>query len=202
MDAAEENVTEDTEKTPMKIIIIGGVAAGASAAARLRRLDEKSEILLLEKGEFISYANCGLPYHLGKVIEDRDDLLVMSPEKFSAWLNVEVRTRHEVIAIDPAKKQVTAKTPDGERVFSYDKLLLATGAVPNSSGNVSPGILPLWTIGDMDRIADRLEGAKSAIVVGAGFVGLETAENPSRQSAGPVISNSEYTFLPASTRET
>ncbi len=177
MDAAEENVTEDTEKTPMKFIIIGGVAAGASAAARLRRLDEKSEILLLEKGEFISYANCGLPYHLGKVIEDRDDLLVMSPEKFSAWLNVEVRTRHEVIAIDPAKKQVTAKTPDGERVFSYDKLLLATGAVPNSSGNVSPGILPLWTIGDMDRIADRLEGAKSAIVVGAGFVGLETAEN-------------------------
>ena len=161
----------------MKIIIIGGVAAGASAAARLRRLDEKSEILLLEKGEFISYANCGLPYHLGKVIEDRDDLLVMSPEKFSAWLNVEVRTRHEVIAIDPAKKQVTAKTPDGERVFSYDKLLLATGAVPNSSGNVSPGILPLWTIGDMDRIADRLEGAKSVIVVGAGFVGLETAEN-------------------------
>ena len=166
MDAAEENVTEDTGKTPMKIIIIGGGAAGASAAARLRRLDEKSEILLLEKGEFISYANCGLPYHLGKVIEDRDDLLVMSPEKFSAWLNVEVRTRHEVIAIDPAKKQVTAKTPDGERVFPYDKLLLATGAVPNSSGNVSPGILPLWTIGDMDRIADRLEGAKSAIVVG------------------------------------
>ena len=95
----------------MKIVIIGGVAAGASAAARLRRLDESSEILLLEKGEFISYANCGLPYHLGKVIEDRDDLLVMSPEKFSAWLNVDVRTKHEVISIDPVKKQLTAKTP-------------------------------------------------------------------------------------------
>ncbi len=161
----------------MKVIIIGGVAAGASAAARLRRLDESSEILLLEKGEYISYANCGLPYHLGKVIEERDNLLVMSPEKFSAWLNVDVRTRHEVISIDPAKKQVTAKTPNGENVFPYDKLLLATGAVPNSSGTVSSRILQLWTIGDMDKVADRLTGAKSAIVVGAGFVGLETAEN-------------------------
>ena len=121
----------------MKIVIIGGVAAGASAAARLRRLDESSEILLLEKGEFISYANCGLPYHLGKVIEDRDDLLVMSPEKFSAWLNVDVRTKHEVISIDPVKKQLTAKTSKGEKVFSYDKLLLAPGAIPNRSGNLS-----------------------------------------------------------------
>lgn len=161
----------------MKIIIVGGVAAGASAAARLRRLDESSEILLLEKGNFISYANCGLPYHLGKVIENREDLLVMSPEKFSAWLNVDVRTRHEVVSIDPGKKQLTAKTPDGEKVFSYDKLLLAAGAVPNSSGSVSPRVLPLWTIGDMDKVADRLKNAKSVIVVGAGFVGLETAEN-------------------------
>ena len=77
----------------MRVIIVGGVAAGASAAARLRRLDESCEILLLEKGEFISYANCGLPYHLGKVIKERSGLLVMSPEKFSAWLNVDVRTR-------------------------------------------------------------------------------------------------------------
>ncbi len=161
----------------MKIIIIGGVAAGASAAARLRRLDESSEILLLEKGEFISYANCGLPYHLGKVIEVRDDLLVMSPEKFSAWLNVDVRTKHEVIAINPAKKQLTARTSDGEKFFTYDKLLLATGAIPNSSGNTSSRILSLWTIGDMDKVGERLKEAKSAIVVGAGFVGLETAEN-------------------------
>lgn len=161
----------------MKIIIVGGVAAGASAAARLRRLDESCQITLLEKGEFISYANCGLPYHLGQVIEDRDDLLVMSPEKFSAWLNVDVRTNHEVISIDPVKKQVMAKTDGGEKVFSYDKLLIATGSVPNSSGSVSSRILQLWTIADMDMVAKRLRGAKSVIVVGAGFVGLETAEN-------------------------
>lgn len=161
----------------MKIVIIGGVAAGASAAARLRRLDESSEILLLEKGEFISYANCGLPYHLGKVIEDRDDLLVMSPEKFSAWLNVDVRTKHEVTSIDPVKKQLTAKTPEGEKVFSYDKLLLAPGAIPNRSGNLSDRIMPLWTIADMDKVLARLSNAKSVMVIGAGFVGLEVAEN-------------------------
>mgnify|MGYP000001292127 FL=1 len=161
----------------MRVIIVGGVAAGASAAARLRRLDESCEILLLEKGEFISYANCGLPYHLGKVIKERDGLLVMSPKKFSAWLNVDVRTRHEVTSIDPSGKLVTVNAPDGERTFSYDKLLLATGALPNSSGNASPRILPLWTISDMDRVVDRLKDARKVIVVGAGFVGLETAEN-------------------------
>ncbi len=161
----------------MKVVIVGGVAAGASAAARLRRLDENCEILLLEKGDFISYANCGLPYHLGKVIEDRDELLVMSPERFSAWLNVKVKTRHTVTAIDRAKKQLTAQTPDGEKVFSYDKLLLATGATPNLSGHDSPRILPLWTISDMDKVVARLDGAKSVVVVGAGFVGLEVAEN-------------------------
>ena len=161
----------------MRVIIVGGVAAGASAAARLRRLDESCEILLLEKGEFISYANCGLPYHLGKVIKERSGLLVMSPEKFSSWLNVDVRTRHEVTSIDPSGKLVTVNAPDGERTFSYDKLLLATGAVPNSSGNASPRILPLWTISDMDRVVDRLKDARKVIVVGAGFVGLETAEN-------------------------
>ena len=115
----------------MKVIIIGGVAAGASAAARLRRLDENCKILLLEKGRFISYANCGLPYHLGGVIPEKEDLLVMEPEKFASWFNVEVRTGCEVIRIDRAKKCVVCRTNGQEYEESYDKLLIATGALPH-----------------------------------------------------------------------
>lgn len=162
----------------MKIVIIGGVAAGASAAARLRRLDESAQILLLEKGGFISYANCGLPYHLGGVIPERDDLLVMSPERFSAWLKVEVRTRNEVTAIDRTGKKLTVQTPEGVCEETYDKLLIATGAVPQGSAKDQNGrVLNLWTLADMDRVVKRLEGARSAVIVGAGFIGLETAEN-------------------------
>ena len=162
----------------MKVIIVGGVAAGAGAAARLRRLSEDCEILLLEKGDFISYANCGLPYHLGGVIADRENLLVMPPARFAAWLDVDVRLRHEVTAIDPAKKVVTVRTPEGVREESYDKLLLATGAEPRSGAPHGEGrVLHLWTMADMDRIAAKLAGAKRAVIVGGGFIGLETAEN-------------------------
>ena len=110
----------------MKIIIVGGVAAGASAAARLRRLDERADIILMEKGEAISYANCGLPYRIGNVIAERGNLLVMKPEKFASWFNIEVRTRHEVTDIDTASRTVTASGPNGQYSESYDKLLLAT----------------------------------------------------------------------------
>lgn len=162
----------------MKIVIVGGVAAGASAAARLRRLDETCEIVLLEKGECVSYANCGLPYHLGKVIPERDGLLVMSPEKFSAWLNVNVKVRHEVTAIDRGRKELTVRTPDGTVTETYDKLLLATGAVPQGKADPASGrVLNLWTIADMDRVVRHLDGAEKAIIVGAGFIGLEVAEN-------------------------
>ena len=120
----------------MKVIIIGGVAAGASAAARLRRLDEKAQIILLEKGKFISYANCGLPYHLGGVIPDRDDLLVMEPEKFQSWFDIEVRTENEAVKIDRAGKLLHIRKADGtEYQESYDKLLIATGAA-RSSGSI------------------------------------------------------------------
>ena len=161
----------------MKVIIIGGVAAGASAAARLRRLDEKAQIILLEKGKFISYANCGLPYHLGGVISDRDDLLVMEPEKFQSWFDIEVRTENEAVRIDRSGKILHIRRADGsEYQESYDKLLIATGAVP--SGEVTQSrVLHLWTLGDMDRIAARLNGAKRVLIVGAGFIGLEVAEN-------------------------
>ncbi len=165
----------------MKIIIVGGVAAGAGAAARLRRLDENAEIILLEKGDFISYANCGLPYHLGGVIKDREDLLVMSPQKFREWLNVDVRTRSEVISIDRSGKTVSVRCGGKTYTENYDKLLLATGAVPlelNTPGEDAPGIHHLWTLADMDRIAANLDqGAERALIVGAGFIGLEVAEN-------------------------
>ena len=161
----------------MKTIIIGGVAAGASAAARLRRLDEHAQIILLEKGRSISYANCGLPYHLGGVIPDRDDLLVMAPEKFRDWFDIEVRTENEAVKIDRPGKLLHIRRSDGsEYQESYDKLLIATGAVP--AGEVTQSrVLHLWTLGDMDRIAARLNGAKRALIVGAGFIGLELAEN-------------------------
>lgn len=166
----------------MKTVIIGGVAAGAGAAARLRRLDEKAEIILVERGEYISYANCGLPYHLGGEIADRGSLLVMPEKSFAARFNVDVRTRHEAVAIDKAAKTVAIRGPDGKTVVeSYDKLLLATGSspiVPPIPGVDDPRVRRLWTIPDMDAI-DKLagSGARSAVVVGGGFIGLETAEN-------------------------
>lgn len=161
----------------MKAIIIGGVAAGASAAARLRRLDEHARIILLEKGRFISYANCGLPYHLGGVIADRDDLLVMEPEKFRSWFNIDVRTENEAFRIDRGAKLLHIRRASGE-VYqeSYDKLLIATGAKP--VGEVSQDrVFHLWTLADMDKAAARLKNAKRAVIVGAGFIGLEAAEN-------------------------
>ena len=180
----------------MKVIIVGGVAAGASAAARLRRLDESAEIVLLEKGAFISYANCGLPYHLGGVIPERDGLLVMTPEKFTAWFRVDVRTGNEAVKIDRAARTLTIRRADGEYVESYDKLLLAVGATP--AGEMFPEkdyphVTHLWTIRDMDRALKRLPGAKRAIVVGAGFIGLEAAENlRERGLAVTVIQRGEH----------
>jgi len=167
----------------MKTIIIGGVAGGASAAARLRRLDEQAEIVLLEKGPHMSYANCGLPYHLGKIIPERSWLLVMTPENFRKRFNVDVRVNHEVIAIDRAKKTVKVlnRQTGAESEERYDKLVIATGSSPMQlklPGIDLPEVLPLWTLEDMDRIAQKLDaGAKRAIVVGGGFVGMELAES-------------------------
>ncbi|HOO20964.1 MAG TPA: FAD-dependent oxidoreductase [Kiritimatiellia bacterium] len=167
----------------MKTIIIGGVAGGASTAARLRRMDEQAEIVLLEKGPHISYANCGLPYHLGKIIPERDWLLVMTPSDFRARFNVDVRVNHEVTAIDRDKKTVRIlnRHTGAESEERYDKLVIATGSSPmelNLPGIDLPEVLPLWTLEDMDRIAKKLdEGAKSVVVVGGGFVGMELAES-------------------------
>ena len=164
-----------------KILIVGGVAAGASAAARLRRLDESARIVILERGRYVSYANCGLPYHLGGVIADRNDLIVTKPEKFAAWFNIEVRVSSEVLSIDRANRRVRVKDKNGEYFESYDKLLIATGArafTPPTPGDDSPKIRHLWTMADMDAILTALKkGAGTVTIVGGGFIGLETAEN-------------------------
>ena len=166
----------------MKTVIIGGVAAGAGAAARLRRLDETAEIVLLERGAHISYANCGLPYHVGGVIPERRSLMVMPPEKFRAWFGVDVRTESEAIAIDRQERTVTVRRKDGATYReTYDRLVLATGSSPVAltlPGADDPRVLRLWTIPDMDAVVARVgAGARRAVVVGAGFIGLEAAEN-------------------------
>lgn len=165
----------------MKVVIIGGVAAGAGAAARLRRLDETAEIVLLERGPYISYANCGLPYHLGGIIPDRSSLLVMPAQMFAARFNVDVRTGSLVTAIDSAERKITVRA--GEKTYSesYDRLLIATGSspvVPDLPGTDSERVFQFWTIPDLDAILAKIgEGTKRALVVGAGFIGLEVAEN-------------------------
>lgn len=165
-----------------KYVIVGSVAAGASAAARLRRLDEQAQIVLFERGEYISYANCGLPYHVGSVIPRRDSLLVMTPERLRTRFNIDVRTLSNVSAIDVQKKALTIVPQTGEPYReTYDTLLLATGSSPLPMvmpGSDDPDILKFWTIPDMDIVLQKINaGAKKAVVVGAGFIGLEVAEN-------------------------
>ena len=164
-------------------MIIGGVAGGATAAARIRRADESAEIILLEKGKYISYANCGLPYYIGGVIADRDKLFVQTPEGFGKRFNIDVRVENEVTAIDTAAKTVTVKKADGTSYTeSYDKLLLSPGSnpvVPPLKGIDSEGIFTLRNVDDTDRIKSYLNThqVKDAVVVGGGFIGLEMAEN-------------------------
>lgn len=185
----------------MKIVIIGGVAAGASAAARLRRLDESAEIVILERGEFISYANCGLPYHVGGAIESRDSLLVMPAAKFASWFNVDVRTSSEACAINRGRKTVSVRGVGGEYEEPYDKLIIATGSSPAEDltpGAKAPRIKNLWTIADMDSVLETIRsGAKNAIIIGGGFVGLETAENLSKRGLGAILVQRGNHLLPS-----
>ena len=166
-----------------KYLIVGGVAGGATAAARIRRLTEDAEIILFEKGAYISYANCGLPYYIGGVIEERDRLFVQTPEAFGKRFNIDVRTRSEVIAIHPEKKQVTVRSAEGkEYTENYDKLLLSPGAspvVPPLPGIQSEGIFTLRNVDDTDRIKAYMTAhqVRRAVIVGGGFIGLEMAEN-------------------------
>nr|WP_320057429.1 FAD-dependent oxidoreductase [uncultured Bacteroides sp.] len=167
----------------MKIIIIGGVAGGATTAARIRRVDETAEIILLEKGKYISYANCGLPYYIGGVIAEREKLFVQTPQAFSTRFKVDVRTENEVVAINKEQKQVTIRRNDGSEYYeNYDKLVISTGASPVRPplpGIDSEGIFTLRNVNDTDRIKAYINchDVKQAVVVGAGFIGLEMAEN-------------------------
>ena len=167
-----------------KTVIIGGVAAGASCAARLRRLDENAQIILLERGEYISYANCGLPYHVGDVIKSRDALLVTKTEVMRNRFHVDVRTKTEVTAINRDRKTVSITNHSDGTTYeeSYDTLVIATGSSPlrpGIPGINSKKIMTLWTVPDTDKIRSMIaeQGAKSAVVVGGGFIGLEMAEN-------------------------
>lgn len=171
----------------MKVVIVGGVAGGASAAARIRRLDEKAEIIILERSGFISYANCGLPYYIGGIISDEDALTLQTPQSFQDRFHVDVRVRHEVTEIDTARKTVTVHGLDTGKVYEeyYDKLLLSPGAKPaqpQMPGIESTGIFTLRTVEDTLKIKRFTDEQKpqTATVIGGGFIGLEMAENLAR----------------------
>ena len=172
------------KQTPtQKYLIVGGVAGGATAAARIRRNTEQAEIILFEKGQHISYANCGLPYYIGGVIEERERLFVQTPEAFGQRFNIDVRVNSEVMRIEPDKKLVHVRTRDGhEYTETYDKLLLSPGASPVRPplpGIDSEGIFTLRNVADTDNIKNymRQHPVKRAVIVGGGFIGLEMAEN-------------------------
>ncbi|OFY88005.1 MAG: CoA-disulfide reductase [Bacteroidetes bacterium RIFCSPLOWO2_12_FULL_35_15] len=168
----------------MKYIIVGAVAGGASTAARLRRMDEKAEIVIFEKGEYISYANCGLPYYIGEVIKQRDKLFVQTAASFNQRFNIDVRVKTEVLSIDAANKTITAREQDTNKEYteSYDKLVLSPGADPIRPplpGIGLEGIFTLRNVADTDYIKNYVDQHRSgkAVVVGGGFIGLEMAEN-------------------------
>ncbi|QTH40544.1 FAD-dependent oxidoreductase [Cohnella sp. LGH] len=169
--------------TGKKVLIVGGVAGGASAAARLRRLDEDAHIVLFERDPYISFANCGLPYYIGGSIADRSKLLVQTPEGMRSRFNIDVRTGSEVVALDPASRTVRVRSVEhGEYTESYDAVILSPGAKPirpNLPGIDSSRIYTLRNIPDTDRIKTKVtaEGTRSAIVIGGGFIGVEMAEN-------------------------
>ena len=168
----------------MKVVIVGGVAGGATAAARIRRLDEQAEIVVFERSGFVSYANCGLPYYIGGVIEDPDALTLQTPESFFSRFRVTMKVRHEVTAIHPERKTVSVKNLETGELFeeSYDKLLLSPGAKPTQPrlpGLGSEKIFTLRTVEDTFRIKEyiRAKQPKSAVLAGGGFISLELAEN-------------------------
>ncbi|MDT2602496.1 FAD-dependent oxidoreductase [Enterococcus hulanensis] len=166
----------------MKIIIVGGVAGGMSAATRLRRLMEDAEIIVLEKGPFVSFANCGLPYYVSGEIADRDALLVQTPDSLKARFNLDVRPFHEVMSISPENKTVTIKNEQGTFEEDYDKLILSPGAkplIPEMAGLAeADNVYSLRNVPDLDQIMKALEAKPAtATVIGAGFIGLEMAEN-------------------------
>lgn len=181
----------------MKVVIVGGVAGGASAAARLRRLDESAEIIMFERGEYISFANCGLPYYIGGEITKKSALTLQTPQSFNARFNVDVRVNSEVTSIDPKAKTVTVRSKDrGEYTESYDKLILSPGAAPirpPMEGADNARVFTLRNIPDTIKIREYVEEEfpASAVVVGGGYIGVEMAEN--LKNAGVAVTIVELT---------
>lgn len=186
----------------MKIVIVGGVAGGMSAATRLRRLMEDAQIVIFEKGPFVSFANCGLPYYVSGEIAKRESLLVQTPESLKARFNLDVRPFHDVIGINPKQKTVTVKNADGIRKENYDKLILSPGAkpfIPPIKGlDEAKNIFSLRNVPDLDRIMGSInnENPKKAIVIGAGFIGLEMAENLKKRGLDVTIVEKAPHVLP------
>ena len=168
----------------MKIAVIGGVAAGTSAAAKARRKNKDAEIVLFERDEDISYAGCGLPYYISGVVENREKVVINTAEEFGKKYNVDLRTSHEVLNIDKENKKLKYKDLNTSKTdeYSYDKLIITTGAtpiLPPIPGHELENILPLRTVGDADKIKEVLtnKDINKATIVGAGLIGLEMAES-------------------------
>ena len=188
------------------ILVVGGVAGGASAAARARRMNEDARIVIFERDSYVSFANCGLPYYLGGEIRDRDDLLIAKPALFHRRFDIDVRTRHEVVAIDRAAKTITVRDLDAVASYemAYDKLILAPGADPIEPpipGVEAEGVFTLRNLEDTDRIAEAVPEAQRAVVVGGGYVGLETAEQFRRRGLDVSLVEMQPQVLPMLDRE-
>ena len=186
-----------------KIVIVGGVAGGATAAARLRRLDESAEITVIERTGFVSYANCGLPYYVGGVIPEKKSLTLQTPQSFKSRFNIDVRVSSEVTAIDRGNKRVTVKSlaDGGEYSLDYDKLILSPGAkamVPDTPGVHSERVLKLRTVEDALEMRRRVveEKPERVVVVGGGFIGLEAAENLAEAGVGVTILQRSEQVMP------
>ena len=189
----------------MKVVIIGGVAGGATAAARLRRLNESAEIIVFERSGYVSYANCGLPYYIGGEIKRRSALTLQTPESFKRRFNIDVRVNSEVIKIDRAAKKVRVRTKDGEYDESYDKLIYSPGARPVvPEGGEQEGFFTLRTVEDTFAVDDFIKehSPKTAIVAGGGFIGLEAAENLVRRGISVTLIHGREQVLPQVDYET
>jgi len=194
VDTMEHNLEEKRQSGKPRILIVGGVAGGASCAARARRLSEKAEIIIFERGSYVSFANCGLPYYVGDVITDERDLLIATPELFKKRFNIEVRVRSEVRSIDREKHEIEVRNDETGKVYreKYDALVLAPGAAPVRPpipGIDLSGIFSLRTIPDSRQIRERIaeRKAKRAVVVGGGFIGMEMTENLVRRGISVTI---------------
>ncbi len=189
----------------MKLVIVGGVAAGATAAARARRLDENAEITIVERGPYVSFANCGLPYRLSGDIQKRSSLILQTPEGFFSRYRVKVLLKTEAVAIDRDSKLLKLRSPEGESNLPYDALILAQGGspfVPPVEGIEFPNVFRLWTIPDMDAINNYIKdnNVESAVVVGGGFIGLKRPKPSSSADWRPRSSNSQISSCPRRSR--